>query len=55
MKDFDELIIKIESMVKEAQPVSLLNSIKKRKGRHKQNLSAWMNSDYSSLDSRSQP
>ena len=41
--------------MQEAQPLSLLNSIKKRKGRHKQNLSAWMNSDYSSLDSRSQP
>lgn len=42
-------------MIQTAQPLSLINSIKKRKGRHKQNLSAWMNSDYSSLDSRSQP
>jgi len=47
------MIKKIDQMVQEAQPVNLLKSIEKRKERRKQNLSAWMNSDYSSLDSRS--
>lgn len=49
------MIKRIESLIQDAQPVSLVNSIKKRKQKGKQSLSAWMNSDYSSLDSRSQP
>ena len=55
LRDFTQLVKELEDLAGQAKPLSLLSHLQKTRKRHKTNLSAWLQSDFSSLDSQKLP
>ena len=55
MRDFVQLVTELDDLTHQAKPISFISYLQKTKKQHKTNLSAWLQSDFSSLDSQKIP